>query len=260
MAAIRIRLPYQKTAGTFPELCILRVDAFSAPGRYGRLALVNEHVPLDTLPRPVKLAAGDFRLLKQAGTPAGQALQDDDAESPIKLRIEDYLYLHEAGALERYGKTELVDGVVYAMNPQYRPHGFARDELAHRLRHALEAIGSSLHAAMEQSVSLPPDGEPQPDIIVTSEPRGQGAIPGASVALIVEIATSTPKWDLGEMLRLYAAAGIGEYWVIDLKAGLIHQLWSPQGNAYAERGEVRIGESITAVTIVGLTVETAGIS
>jgi hypothetical protein len=37
-----------------------------------------------------------------------------DARSPIKLRIEDYLRLHEAGAFKRYAKTELIDGLVYA--------------------------------------------------------------------------------------------------------------------------------------------------
>ncbi|HYD37868.1 MAG TPA: Uma2 family endonuclease [Allosphingosinicella sp.] len=228
-------------------------------------------------PERVKLRIPDFLLLRQSGTFDGYSKSElldgelwgvpvrnedepeSDAVSPIKLRIEDYLRLHEAGAFERYGKTELIDGVVYAMNPHYRPHGFARDELFTRLREALKASGSPLHAAAEQSVSLPPHGEPQPDIILTTEPRGPGAIPGSSVALIVEIVTSNPTWDLGEMLRLYATAGIGEYWVLDLKKGLIHQMWSPQGEAFAGEREVKLCERIEAATVEGLAVETAGI-
>ncbi|HYJ83963.1 MAG TPA: Uma2 family endonuclease [Allosphingosinicella sp.] len=235
---------------------------------------VNEQ-PVPASPQPIKLEAADFLLLKDTGALAGYCRSEliegqlwgaaaEDGESgakcPIKLRIEDYERLSEAGAFERYRKTELIDGIVYAMNPHHRPHGFARDELFSRLREALKAIGSPLHAAAEQSVSLPPHGEPQPDIILTTEPRGPGAIPGSSVALIVEIATSNPTWDLGEMLRVYAAASIGEYWVLDLKKGRISQMWSPQGEAYARRREVKLGARIEAVTIEGLAAETAGIN
>ena len=190
------------------------------------------------------------------GVPAGAGGEP----TPIRLRVRDYELLAEAGAFSNYGRTELVHGVVYAMSPHYRPHGFARDELFSRLREALRATGSPLHAAAEQSVSFPPHGEPQPDIILTLQPRGAGAIPGSSVALIVEIATSNPAWDLAEMLRLYAAAGIGEYWVLDLKKGLIRQMWSPKGEAYASGREVKLGERIEAATIEGLAVETDGIN
>jgi Uma2 family endonuclease len=238
---------------------------------------MNVQMPIGR-PERVKLNVRDFLLLRQSGAFDGYSKselldgelwgvpaqpEDEpecDAVHPIKLRIEDYLRLHQAGAFERYRKTELIDGTVYAMNPHYRPHGFARDELFSRLREAPKAIGSPLHAAAEQSVSLPPNGEPQPDIILTTEPRGPGAIPGSSVALIVEIATSNPAWDLGEMLRLYATAGIGEYWVLDLKKGRIRQMWSPQGEAYGEWREVKLGEPIEAATIEGLAVETAGIN
>jgi Uma2 family endonuclease len=224
-------------------------------------------------PVRVKLTEADLETLAKSGALDGYgiaALRDGELTgvpagargepTPIRLRVSDYELLAEAGAFRTYGKTELVDGVVYAMSPHYRPHGFARDELFSRLREALKAIGSPLHAAAEQSVSLPPHGEPQPDIILTTEPRGPGAIPGSSVALIVEIATSNPAWDLGEMLRLYATAGIGEYWVVDLKKCRIRQMWSPQGEAYGEGREVRFGERIEAATIAGLAVDTAGIN
>jgi Uma2 family endonuclease len=229
-------------------------------------------------PEPVKLTTDHFRLLRQAGAfsaysrsellggelwgiPARDEDQpESDAVHPIKLRIEDYLCLHQAGALKRYGKTELIDGQVYAMNPQHRPHGFAKDELAYRLRQALEAIGSDLHVATEQSVAMPPHDEPEPDIILTTEPRGLGAIPGESVAMLVEVSASSRNFDLTQMLRVYAAAGIAEYWVVDVNAGMIQQMWSPEGEDYGERREVKFGERIEAATIEGLAVETVGIA
>lgn len=238
---------------------------------------VNEHSP-PLAPWPVMLTATDFGLLKRSGAFAGysrselingslwgvpiQERSESECElrSPIKLRIEDYLRLHEAGAFKRYAKTELIDGLVYAMNPQHRPHGFAKDELAYRLRRALEAMGSDLHVATEQSVAMTPHNQPEPDIILTTEPRGPGAIPGASVALLVEIAHTSLDHDLLRKAPVYASRGVAEYWVVDVNAGLIHQMWSPEGEAYVGGREVKLGERIAAATIEGLAVETSGIA
>lgn len=239
--------------------------------------IVNEQPPLP-IPQPVKLKAADFLLLKEAGAFSGYSkseliagelwgvpvqVEDDDKcgpVCPIALRIEDYLRLSEAGAFDRYARTELIHGVVYAMNPQHRPHGFAKDELAYRLRRALEAMGSNLHVATEQSVAMAPHDQPEPDIILTTEPRGPGAIPRTSVALLVEVAQTSLDHDLLRKAPVYASQGVAEYWVVDVKAGLIHQMWSPHGEAYAAGREVKIGERIEAATINGLAVETAGIS
>jgi hypothetical protein len=53
---------------------------------------------------------------------------------------------------------------------------------------------------------------------------------------------------------------MAEYWVVDVNRGMIHQMWSPQAEAYGERLEVAFGQRIEAATIKGLAVETAGIS
>lgn len=222
----------------------------------------------------VKLTVDDFLLLKRCGAFAGFSkaelldgalsgvpVQDEDkAESdgsiPIKLSIQDYLLLDETGAFEGYDNTELIDGVVYQMSPQHRPHGFVKDELAYRLRRALEAMGSPLHVATEQSVVIEPHSEPEPDIILTSEPRGPGGIPAASVALIVEIADATLEFDLARKAIVYAAARIPEYWVADVNARVIHRMWLPEGDAYRERDRIAFGERIAAATIEGLAVET----
>lgn len=239
--------------------------------------LVNEHAPLSG-PQPVKLTSTDFWLLKRAGAFAGYSKselvegelwgvavqENDDAESgavcPIKLRIEDYLRLHEAGAFKRYARTELLDGLVYAMSPQYRPHMFPKDEIAYRLRRALEATGNSLFVGTEGSVALSDIDLPLPDILLTDDPRGAGPVPGSSIRLLVEIAVTSLDHDLSHKARIYASRGVPEYWVLDVNAGVIHQMWSPRVEAYAEGRAVKLGERIEAATIEDLVVETAGIN
>jgi Uma2 family endonuclease len=236
--------------------------------------VVNDHPPL-LGPQPIRLRTADFWLLKRSDAFAdyskselidgelwGTPVREDDSGSkyPIKLRIEDYLRLSEAGAFEGYGRTELIDGVVYAMNPQHRPHGFAKDELAYRLRRALEAMESDLHVATEQSVAMTPRDQPEPDIILTTEPRGPGPIPGASVALLIEVAHTSIDHDLFRKAPVYAAHGVAEYWVVDVNSRLIHQMWGPEGDDYGRRQEVALGQRLEAATIEGLTVETSSLS
>jgi Uma2 family endonuclease len=228
-------------------------------------------------PEPIKFKSSDFFLLKEAGAFAGfikselldgelwgvprgrEEEPDYDSSFPIKLRIADYELLDRSGAFECYRRTELIDGVVYAMNPQHRPHGFAKDELAYRLRRALEALQSNLHVATEQSVTFEPRSEPQPDIILTTEPRGEGPIPGESVALLIEISDSSLRLDLTAKAHIYAAAGVAEYWVVDVGAATIHQMWNPAGNGYADSLDVRFGDPIPAATMPRLRVDTKGL-
>lgn len=238
--------------------------------------VVNAPYPIGS-PHPVKLTVDDFLLLRQAGAFTGFSKSEllegrlsgvphkdadgsdwrSDASLPVRLRSSEYEMLAEAGAFDEIGRTELVDGIVYAMSPQYRAHGYATSELAYRLRRALEALASPLYVAFEQSVDLAPHSEPQPGVILTTAPRGEGAIPAASVALLVEVSVTTRAFDLGEKAAVYAAAGVPEYWVVDVRAGTIHQLWSPGSDGYAKRREVAFGAPVDAVTIAGLAVGTA---
>ena len=98
---------------------------------------------------------------------------------------------------------------------------------------------------------------PQPDIVVSSEPSGEGPVPGATVALVTEVSDSTLEHDLGRKLRMYAAAGVPEYWVIDLQGRKIIRMWQPSGEGYTRTGEDGLGARLKSATIAGLAVDTA---
>lgn len=178
-----------------------------------------------------------------------------------RLKVADYLTLHRSGAFDGM-RTELIEGEIIVMNPQARPHMFVRSELAYRLRRALEEIGSSLFVAVDGTVELTGDSHslPEPDIFLTSAPRGDGYVPVESVALAVEVAATSLELDLKRKAPLYARHGIPEYWVVDVNRGVIHRMWAPGGEAYEEGREVTFGERMEAATIEGLAVETDGIN
>lgn len=174
---------------------------------------------------------------------------------PVKLRIEDYLLLDRSGAFDAYAKTELIDGEIFYTNAPHRPHARIKSQLFLSISAALTSSRSPLEALVDASIAVPDNGVPEPDIVLTSEPEGLDLIPLGTVALVVEVADTTLANDLGVKAQLYARAGIPEYWVVDVEAKVIHQLWAHEGEAYAQRREVAFGERIEATTVAGLRVE-----
>jgi len=179
---------------------------------------------------------------------------------PLRLTLDDFALLHEAGAFESYSKVELIEGVLYTMNPQRTRHAYAKTQLAFRLYASLQALGADLFPLIEGTIAMPPRSAPEPDIAIGRiGPGGTGYVPLSSIALVVEVSDTSLRYDIGKKKQLYASQGVPEYWVFDLGGRKIHQFWSPSGAAYSECRASDIEETIESVTIAGLAVETDGL-
>ena len=174
-----------------------------------------------------------------------------------RLTAADFELLDRSGAFAAYRKTELVDGEIWFVNAQHRPHGMVKMRLYDALSAALKQLGSDYRAVCEFTLALSSTDRPEPDVMLTSEPDGEGAVPLASVPLVIEVSDTTLADDLGVKLRRYAAAGVPEYWVADVNARVIHQMWAPAAEAYSERREAAFADIVSAVTISGLVVVTS---
>ena len=80
-----------------------------------------------------------------------------------------------------------------------------------------------------------PTNEPEPDLIVLHRPLHEfqkGNPRAEDLRLVVEISDSTLRFDLGIKARLYARAGIVEYWVLDVagKRLVVHR--EPRNGLY----------------------------
>ncbi|HZF42074.1 MAG TPA: Uma2 family endonuclease [Sphingomonadaceae bacterium] len=177
----------------------------------------------------------------------------------VRLNVEQFQLLDRSGSFRDHAKTELLDGTIYAMNAQFRAHARAKGQLFRAFDKALAAAGSTLEVLSEVSVAMPPHGMPEPDLVVTSEAAGDGPVPVASIVVIVEVSDTTLDHDLGVKAAIYAAGEVSEYWVVDLKGRVLHQMWSPGADGYGERREVALGERVKAVTFDGLAVDTSDV-
>lgn len=173
-----------------------------------------------------------------------------------RLRVEDYERLVCAGAFGE-ARTELIEGEVVVLSPQFRPHGMVKMDLYDELRDVLRAQRSPLRPVIEFSLALSPENMPDPDIMLTTQPRGTRAVPRESVPLVIEVSDTTLADDLGVKLRIYARFGIPEYWVADVNARVIHRMWSPAVDRFEQSDEVAFGDPIASATIDNLTISTS---
>lgn len=179
---------------------------------------------------------------------------------PVRLTIEDFLCLSDAGAFQGYAKTELIDGQIVAMNAQYSSHARVKSLLLRRLADSVDQCLPGHEVWSEVSVAVPPDRLPEPDLVVTNFVAEKRApVPVGTVALLVEVSDTTLDYDLYTKLPLYARSGIPEYWVVDLEGRVIHRMWSPVTERYEKRDGTEFGDLLTSATVDGLSIETSGI-
>src|SRR5262249_53586308 len=78
--------------------------------------------------------------------------------------------------------------------------------------------------------------DPVPDIaVVPGPPRAHARHPHTAF-LVVEVSDTTLAFDTGDKASLYAAAGIQDYWVIDVNDRRLHVFRDPQPDPTAKYG------------------------
>ena len=157
--------------------------------------------------------------------PMNQMTSFGQKSGRLKLTVEDFLRLDKKGAFGDHKKVELIEGEIWIVSPQLDRHSLMQAELTIEIGLALRKTETALRPRIEASTRLSDYSLPQPDIALANY-SGDGVLPLEHVALIVEVSNTTLRTDLGRKLRLYAEAGVPEYWVVDLKGGKLHQMWS----------------------------------
>jgi Uma2 family endonuclease len=129
---------------------------------------------------------------------------------------------------------ELIEGDLIDKMGQKPPHAYLIMVLNRILATAFPG-----QVRIQSSIVLPdPDGqysEPEPDVVLVNKPEGEFASrhPGPSdIALLIEVADTTFATDRSVKYRLYARAGILEYWIIDISNKRTVVCRGPEGEEY----------------------------
>ena len=161
---------------------------------------------------------------------------DDTGIVPARhrLNVDDYHRMARDGILGEDDRVELIDKEMIGMAPIGQDHAATVNGLAHAL---FLACGDRAIVSIQNPVRLDPFNEPQPDAALL-RPRADryrtGTRPGpADVPMLAEVADSTLRYDRAVKLPLYARAGIGEVWIVDLRRRVVDIHRSPAEDRYA---------------------------
>jgi Uma2 family endonuclease len=156
------------------------------------------------------------------------------------LRRVEYERLGEEGFFDEDDRVELLEGVIVQMSPRGTRHDAAIERL-----NRLFVLALDQRAAVRPQLAYAASdiSEPEPDLAVV--PPGDHDREHPSEAfLLVEVADSSLSKDRRIKTRIYAAAAVPEYWVVDVNAGTIEVRTEPGSDGYGDLRVARPGETI----------------
>ncbi len=172
------------------------------------------------------------RMSQIAKSNDGRLVYDSDAYPPFRISADDFFAMLKAGIIEGGRGVELIDGILVRMSPANLPHSHALAELQKHLgafREHCQVLAGSTVRLLDHHVF-------DPDVmLVRNEFSYRNGFPdGQDILLLIEVSDTTLPKDLGPKRDAYAAAGIAEYWVVDLEGRrlLVHR--DPKDGLYPD--------------------------
>jgi Uma2 family endonuclease len=164
-----------------------------------------------------------------------------------RLSVEEYDEMVAHGILPETNRLELIEGKLVEKMTKGEKHS-AASEYCWRLIDALLPAG--WHVRIEKPVRLPRQrSEPEPDVSVARgsardhETRHPGS---ADLALVVEITRTSAAKDR-RLARVYGAAGIPVYWILNVPKRQLEVYDTPTGGRYPAPRIVKETDSVSLV-------------
>jgi len=172
---------------------------------------------------------------------------------------EEYHRMAEVGILKPTDRVELIRGEIVEMSPIGRRHYAFVNNFTQLL--VVRLAGRAI-VAIQGPIVLADDTEPEPDVAIIrrrSVPYKEREAYAEDVLLLIEVAESSLSYDRSTKLRLYAEAGIPEYWVVDCVAESIEVHRTPEAGGYRDVSRVAGGATVALQAFPDVTLTLAEI-
>jgi Uma2 family endonuclease len=159
---------------------------------------------------------------------------------PHRLSRAEYDRMVKLGFFERE-RVELIHGIVVDMAPIGPSHSDVVSLLTKALLPPL--IGRA--TLRPQSPFLAWDeSEPEPDVAIVLDQSYAAEHPDRAF-LLIEVSDSSLEYDRDTKAPLYAASGVPEYWIVDVKSRCIEVYSAPVNGRYTNLRRVVTGETLS---------------
>lgn len=168
--------------------------------------------------------------------------------------VADYHRLVETRILGEDDHVELLEGVIVEVSPQGERHARVIQRLTALL---VKAVSDRLVVRPQLPLTLG-DSEPEPDLaVVRAEDQVSPDMHPTHALLVVETSSASLAHDRTVKARVYARAGILEYWIINLEERCIEVFRDPDPAAarYRTASRCPATETLASSAVPDLTVE-----
>jgi Uma2 family endonuclease len=144
----------------------------------------------------------------------------------------EYYQMMESGIIGEGERVELILGQIFTMAAKGTRHTVSTTRLITELPMLLHRLAI---VRCQEPITLPNNSEPEPDIAIVklrSDDYVNSHPSPVDIILVIEVADSTIKFDREIKAPLYAAAGISEYWIVNLIDDRLEIYRQPEGNLY----------------------------
>ena len=162
-----------------------------------------------------------------------------------RFTVADFLRLAEIGFLADDERVELIRGEIIEMSPISEGHASTVMRLVSLLS---RMFGQRALLSVQNPVQLDDATLPQPDVALL-RPRddfyGQRHPGPEDTLLLIEVSDTTLTYDRRVKTALYSAAGVMEYWIINLQKRQIEVYREPQSEGYRTTTRYAPGEMLS---------------
>jgi Uma2 family endonuclease len=178
----------------------------------------------------------------------------DLAPAGGRMTSAQYFALIDHGGLEPDDRVELLEGVIVTVAPANPLHEAVTDKVARAL---IATVGNRAAVRIEKSLHVGMFSTPHPDVAVVPGSLDDYLVTRPQTAvLVVEVADSSLAQDRITKAAIYAAAGIPEYWIVDLRHHVVRVSRAPNVSAarYEQVEIARRGQRLALVAMSGASV------
>lgn len=158
----------------------------------------------------------------------------------------EYHALAEASVLGPDERVQLIAGDVIVMSPVGNLHAECVDWITEVFTQSGRLVGRA-RVRVQGPMVMPGHSEPQPDLMLLKLREGgyaSGHPRPEDILLLVEVSDSTLGYDRDVKMSLYAAVGVPEAWLVNLREDWIESNTQPTADGYQVTRRYALGDTI----------------
>ena len=169
----------------------------------------------------------------------------------LRFTVDHYYKMIELGMIDNYEKSEIIDGEMVEKMSIGDRHAWIVDLLN---RFFSRNLPDQIMVRVQNPLRLGEFDEPEPDIVLADLTKYDGSRhPRADeTILVIEVSDLSLRHDRDTKIPLYAAAGIKEVWIINLRNNVIEVYQNPTFGIYQSVRIFEIGQAVESSVLTDL--------